>query len=149
MLLCALSSTLVVGQNLATGDTLLSAKASANTPNADGEAPLHEATSGKHVAVVERLLQSKAAVNQWNQSLWTPLHLAAQVGNAKSAEMLLFFGANVDAPGADSATPVLCAALFDQLDVLKLLIEHPHSFRRNPVVFGCHGKQPSNRSVSF
>jgi len=52
-----------------------------------------------------------------------PLHVAALAGNRQVADLLLRYGADVNARGDQGMTPLHCAALNGNLDVAELLLK--------------------------
>ena len=81
--------------------------------------PLHQAVRQGDVAAVERLLAQGADVNATDEYGRTPLHLA---DDPKIAEMLLAKGASLNAPDNTGNTPLHIAAVYGNVEVMKLLI---------------------------
>ena len=80
---------------------------------------LHQAVRQDEVQAVERLLAQGADVNATDEYGRTPLHLA---DDPKIAEMLLAKGASLNAPDNTGNTPLHIAAVYGNVEVMKLLI---------------------------
>ena len=75
-----------------------------NTLDANNNTALiHASSAGKYDAV-EFLLSEKAAVNFAGQRGYSALHCAAANGDAKIADLLIEYGAIIDAPSKDGVT---------------------------------------------
>lgn len=57
-------------------------------------------------SLVEFGLYKIFQIDSPDKSGWTPLHVAASEGKLSSVELLLKFGANVNAKNVDGATPL-------------------------------------------
>lgn len=77
----------------------------ANSLAIDGESILHKAVMMKDVAGVELLLRNSADPNQVGDMGYTPLHQAAFYNTLQIAEILIHFGAVVDAKNDLGETP--------------------------------------------
>ncbi len=85
-----------------------------NTPNEEGQTPLHLACNEGHLEAAKALLELKADVNSKNRKRYgvTPLHLAAHSGSSDLVLLLLQRGADIDATKTNSQypnTPIQCA----------------------------------------
>ncbi len=96
-----------------------------------GRAALHRVSQGGQLVMVEsslkiaRLLVNCAAdVNTTDDEGWTPLHAAARSGYCDIAELLLEFGAILDAPNLNQETPLHVACRNGKLDVSRLLVNY-------------------------
>jgi hypothetical protein len=90
-------------------ELLLCAGADIRRLDLGGQTILHKAAEGKaNRGTVELLFQNGAAadINSWDLSGRTPLHAAAGAGNESVALFLLENGANVNASGYMSGTPL-------------------------------------------
>ncbi|MCU0926718.1 MAG: ankyrin repeat domain-containing protein [Hydrogenophaga sp.] len=91
--------------------------------NANGESPLMMAALHGQLALARRLIERKAEVNKPG---WTPLHYAASHAEPVSVEMvrlLLEHHAYIDAESPNRTTPLMMAAQYGSLGVVKLLLE--------------------------
>ena len=91
---------------------LLSHGASVNTFDYFGDSPLHKALQPENFDLVEFPDNSAADVNTWQHRTYA------------TAQLLLGYGADVDARGTHHKTPLHLASLKGFLDVSRLLIEH-------------------------
>lgn len=100
-----------------------------------GGSPLHLAAAMNDAARIKELLSgpteeggSTPAVDAERESDGlTPLHFACSAGAALAARALLEGGANVEALGKNGATPLMIAASFGHLEVVKLLVLEYHA----------------------
>jgi ankyrin repeat protein len=110
-------------------------------PDADLNSLMTVAASAKAPDVVALLLDRGADPNTAGENGYTPLHVAAQTGSLAMAEKLIAKGANVNArtnkakpaaPGGPTGpsrplggeqTPLLLAAKFGKVDVMRALIK--------------------------
>ena len=91
--------------------------------NARGESPLMMAALKGQLALARRLIDRKAEVNKPG---WTPLHYAAAHPEPQSLDMvrlLLDRFAYIDAESPNKTTPLMMAARYGHIDVVKLLLE--------------------------
>ena len=91
-----------------------------------GDTPLHCAALGGQLEVAQRLLKLNVEVNSRNDRGSTPLHLASKglpEGNPDIVRLFLDHGADVYVRDADGNTPLHCAALGGQLEVVQMLLE--------------------------
>jgi len=100
--------------------------ADVNLPKDWGRSALWNAVNGPNYDdVVECLLEHGAKVDVPDgEKGRTPLHVAVRSGNLKAAELLISYGAEIDARDNDGATPLHCAVEGGNLDCIKLLISH-------------------------
>jgi len=112
-------------------ETLLSAKADPNKPNAQGRVPLGAAAEGGHNHIVQLLLRSGAVVDQPSRIGDTPLFLAALRGQWEPFKTLLAAGADPRRVTPTHNTALIMAAQGaalpdakgDHLAILKKLLE--------------------------
>jgi ankyrin repeat protein len=91
--------------------------------NAQGESPLMMAALKGRVEFARRLIARQAEVNKTG---WTPLHYAATNAESTSTAMvrlLLEHHAYIDAESPNKTTPLMMAAHYGSLAVVKLLLE--------------------------
>jgi len=101
---------------------------------------LHNAVIAKDLARVRSLLESGADPSARDGSGWTPLHFSAQDYSLEIAELLLDFGANIDAQNSQGQSP-LYTAVFNSRgrgDLIKLLRKRG----ANPEQRNLYGKTP-------
>ena len=90
-----------------------------DTRNRGGQTPLHKAVGYRRLAAAKFLLEKganpNAEINAKKYPFWsgTPLHEAAENGDAKMFDLLVEYGANINAKDAYGRTPVLKAAKTD------------------------------------
>ena len=86
---------------------------------------IHEAVRNNSVEEVRTILNAAPELVDAQMCSLTPLHLAAVDNNNKAvAELLLAYGADVNARGNSGATPLDQALAWDQDDVAELLRQH-------------------------
>ncbi|BGO94562.1 hypothetical protein NBRC10512_005011 [Rhodotorula toruloides] len=89
-----------------------------------GETVLHIAAANGFVDILELYLSRFAFVLDWvNSQGMTPLHAAALKGQVEAAQMLLDYGADINAPDLNGNTPLHYACAWGHLPVMKLLID--------------------------
>ena len=88
-----------------------------------GQTPLLFAVANNYFECAEYLLSKGALVDSPDKNNRTPLMYALCISNNELVEILLKYGANVNAIGSDRSPPIF-AALHDNYDGLKLLIDH-------------------------
>lgn len=84
---------------------------------------MHEAAKAGDIETVRKLLQNGADPNQYNKEGWTPLTVAAyQRGRSEICQLLIDYGAHVDARTSRGQTPLYFATALtrddDCVDVL-------------------------------
>lgn len=92
-------------------------------PNAQGETALMLAAIKGHLSLVQRLIERSAAVNKPG---WTPLHYAAAHPESVAKDivaLLLEHHAFIDTESPNGTTPLMMAARYGHIDVVRLLIE--------------------------
>jgi uncharacterized protein len=91
--------------------------------NPAGESPLMLAALRGHLALVERLIERKAHVNKPG---WTPLHYATSHSGPNAVaitRLLLEHHAFIDASSPNGTTPLMMAAQYGTMEVVKILLE--------------------------
>ncbi|KAJ1022316.1 hypothetical protein NDA13_005227 [Ustilago tritici] len=94
---------------------------------------LHNATASGNIGLVKFALENGQPANS-NLNGILPLHAACSGGNEQSVRMLIFHGADVNAPplkakgssgvpGAEGSTPLHFAAANGHLDIVRILLE--------------------------
>eukprot|EP00946_MAST-07B_sp_MAST-7B-sp1_P000421 g421.t1 len=93
----------------------------------DGDSPLFTACWSGHEEVVQVLLSHKEIdVNKRsNVDNLTPLYIASQEGYHEIVDLLLKKGADVNTPDENDLTPLMIAAYFCNIDVVRLLWNSP------------------------
>jgi ankyrin repeat domain-containing protein 50 len=99
-----------------------------NSSGFNGQTPLMNAAEHDSYKAAEALLQLKANINyqvegqeEDNLNGWSALHVAAKKGNVKIIKLLAENGANLNARTKHGSSPAIVAALFNQLEAVKLL----------------------------
>lgn len=104
---------------------LLGRGASATTPTAMKEAPLHIAARMGNAEMIELLLQHGAAESlhqKSNGSQFTPLHHAVNCGHLDATDVLLRAGSFVNTLDSESHTPLHTATVHNNIDLTELLV---------------------------
>ena len=104
-------------------NTLLANVADMNLMTNYGYVPLHLAAETDTESFIEPLIKKGADVHFKNSKGFTPLHAACDRGYIESAQRLIDYGADVNAVDNDGFTPILGAALSQNADLVKLLLE--------------------------
>lgn len=106
-------------------ELLLQAGADINAITTDGSTPLAEAVENCHQQIASLLLEQGADPNLGKTTQGTTLHIAAINGDITIGRLLLEHGAGINALDneADCWTPLHCAAYFNRLEFVKLLVQ--------------------------
>ncbi len=110
---------------------LLQNGASPNSPLGDEphwkplEAAIEELQTGGSIEIVKRLIEYGANVNEWdiNHSLM-PVHCAVFSLNEEATRLLLENGADPNCVSDEGETPLMYAVECDEMNIVKLLIQH-------------------------
>ena len=84
------------------------------------ESPLMLAALKGHVDLVNQLIAKEADVNKTG---WTPLHYAASGARRPILLILLEHSAYIDAESPNGSTPLMMAAMYGDVECVKLLLE--------------------------
>jgi uncharacterized protein len=104
---------------------LLQHGANPNLMNSLGSCPLEEAVKAANFDLVRMLLKAGAYADEANADGETPLMLAAHTGVVKIAELLVSYGANVNAREKwRGQTALMWAAAQDHPEMTRLLLRH-------------------------
>lgn len=87
---------------------------------ANDESALMLAALRGHLDICKELIAHDADVNKTG---WTPLHYAATGGHGKIIELLLDNHAYIDAASPNASTPLMLAAKYGTIDVVKQLLD--------------------------
>ncbi len=98
-------------------------KASVNTTEADGTAPLHWAVRGEDLETAKQLMDAGANVNAVNRYGVSPLSLAASNANGDMVEALLKAGADATTVIKEGETVLMAAARTGNPKAVQALIE--------------------------
>jgi ankyrin repeat protein len=88
--------------------------------NVNDESPLMLASLRGYIDVCKDLIARNADVNKPG---WTPLHYAATGGHSKVVELLLDNHAYIDATSPNASTPLMLAAKYGTIEVVRQLLE--------------------------
>lgn len=102
---------------------LLSNNADPNIPNDEGFLPIHRAALSNQLELLEIFL-SKMNIDAQDNTGNTPLNYAVSQLNIESSKWLLEKGANVNLANNDGFTPLAMAVLFEDENMVKLLLEY-------------------------
>ncbi|WP_353274115.1 ankyrin repeat domain-containing protein [Wolbachia endosymbiont (group A) of Ennomos erosarius] len=134
---------------LEVAELLISKHADVNAKNGSGLSPLHRAAGSGRLEVAKLLVDEGADINAKDKNGKTPLDIANKLGKTKVANFLrgkqseydrslldavknrdiskvrglLSRGANIEAKGDRSVTPLYCAARDGYLDIAKFLLD--------------------------
>jgi serine/threonine-protein phosphatase 6 regulatory ankyrin repeat subunit B len=105
---------------------VLSQGAQWNIKDPQGRTPLIVAIKKGHVGVAKMLLQhmGEQGLDQTDSSRMTALHHASRQGHEEIVAFLLSQGARVDLKGPAGNTPLIEAAGWKRLGVVKMLLQH-------------------------
>lgn len=121
--------------------------------NAKDETPLMLAVLKGHIGLARILIEREADVNKTG---WAPLHYAATYGGPVAVEqvkLLLEHHAYIDAESPNGTTPLMMAAQYGSLDVVKLLLEEgadallTNEQKLNAIHFAQRASRPSVAEV--
>lgn len=77
-------------------DFLVKHGAELNSPNAQGNPPLHQSILGGHLVIAKHLVRKGADINVRNSAGHTPLELATEIGERDIERMLRQYGADIN-----------------------------------------------------
>jgi ankyrin repeat protein len=94
-----------------------------NTPNHDGETPLHRAVAYKNTEAIRALLTAEADVNAQNKDGDIPLHIAVACRRIKTIDLLLNTGVtDLDVQNQDGDIPLHTAVAHRHATIINLLL---------------------------
>ncbi|GAB6018955.1 Ankyrin repeat and death domain-containing protein 1A [Chamberlinius hualienensis] len=94
-----------------------------NDIDVDGNTALHLAVERGDVVIAALLLNHKADINKIvTKKAWTPLHYASHLGHTGVTQLLLEYGAQVEAQDQNGNSPLHLAVACNHEDSVKLLI---------------------------
>ena len=93
-----------------------------NTPDEDGQPPLHVAVQEGNFKIAEYLLAQGAAVDAVGYHGWHALHIAASLGKLDTVNLCLAYNANIHARTSTQQTALHKAASSRSLPVLRRLV---------------------------
>jgi ankyrin repeat protein len=97
---------------------------SLNTPDEEGQEPLHLAVQEKQIAIAKMLLNRGASIARPGYHGWQPIHIAASLAdNIDMVELCLQQGADVNARTDSGQQPIHKAASSTSLGTVRLLID--------------------------
>jgi ankyrin repeat protein len=133
---------------------LIEAGASVDSINDNGSTALMSASMNGNQDCVEHLLKAGASpATRYKQHESTALHEAVIRGHTKCAQMLLDHNANINARRSSGATPLYCAASYDQLEGVQLLLKRkadPNLTAKRgwtPLMTAIDAKRPSSAAI--
>ncbi|CAM9378758.1 unnamed protein product [Chrysoparadoxa australica] len=100
-------------------------RAAAESPNSgQGAASIHQLAREGNTKALEDLLATSgnALVQAFDEAQYTPLHVATYKGHAEAAQVLLYHGAEVNAPNGKRCTALHVAAHEGHTEMIRLLI---------------------------
>ncbi len=108
---------------LSTVDVLLQGGADPSIKSKKKSTPLHFAARRGNDEIVKVLLEHpKVHVDDKDNSGKTALHLACSEGHSKVCQLLLKFGADIEAVTADKMTPLHNAILHGHSEVTRMIL---------------------------
>ncbi|KAI2616109.1 hypothetical protein GGR54DRAFT_611210 [Hypoxylon sp. NC1633] len=131
---------------------LLDEQAAPNQLDNDGNTPFHVASMYGSKESLQLLWErgAKEQINVLNKYLNGPLHLACLNNHSDTAELLLDWGANVNQPGPNGATPLFHACSGGNDTMIDMLAERGADIHaRNhdgdtPILFSCWQSQANS-----
>lgn len=117
---------------------LLENGANPNTQDESSESALAIASrlNSTDIGIVAELLKHKASLDNRNGDLTTPLHAAVKSGyyyNAQKIELLLAYGADINAQDLWGKTPFMCACHDEKLECIELLLKKGASLNQQDI----------------
>jgi ankyrin repeat protein len=103
-------------------ELLVKGKAKLSLPGIGGQAALEIAARNGSIRMVKTLLTAAEAANE-KLALEPALTAAAEKGHGRVLELLITAGGDVNAADDDARTPLMKAALSDQIEVLSILVK--------------------------
>ena len=111
--------------DLASINGLLDKGADINQQDSAGRTPLYLTSCNDRVEIVKQLLEAGAKVDIADKrSGFRPLHCSAKQGNAGITELLIRYGANVDAQSLQGETPLHLAVVNGHPAVVVILLKY-------------------------
>ena len=107
---------------------------------------LNAAVLSGHIDIVRILLKHGAWIeHRPNSNSSRPLHVAAQQGNASMVQLLLDYGAQINAENRFREQPIHLAATFNSIEVLRVLIDKGAALD----CLNQDGRQPIHMAAKF
>ena len=85
---------------------------------------LHLASQRQSVGIVRALLQARASLTCGDDTGWLPQHFAAQAGVCTMVQLMLDYGAPINATNGAGYTMLMIAASHNNAELLQLLLRH-------------------------
>lgn len=102
---------------------ILANRASITAQDQHGCSPLELAVESENLAIVQFLLQHGVPISAVKNLGNSPLHVATRLNCVPMISCLLAAGAMVDKPSKDGITSLRICALYEQIEVLQLLLK--------------------------
>ncbi|ETN37213.1 uncharacterized protein HMPREF1541_08203 [Cyphellophora europaea CBS 101466] len=100
-----------------------SGQAAIETPDEDGQPPLHVAIQEGQDAIVQMLLRRHSSIEQAGYHGWRPLHVAASLGDLQMVNTCIQHGADIHSRTATGQQPIHKAASAKSLRTVRRLIQ--------------------------
>ena len=115
-------------------DRLLQHNVEINSPDFDGDTPLHFAVMNNNLEAVEYLLENGANTNVKNKDGITPLHIAVKEKNYDITGMLLSSGADRNTKDIDGISAVDIVKAGNDVDLFKLFSITQEDIKRDKLL---------------
>lgn len=109
---------------------LVATQANVNTRADNQMTTLHVAAKRGGVNIVDLLISQNADLEAKDASMMTALHYASEEGHLSVIELLISTSrVDINAPGSDRRTPLICGAAMGRLPVVQLLLKKKVSIK--------------------
>lgn len=115
-------------------DRLLQHNVEINSPDFDGDTPLHFAVMNNNLEAVEYLLENGANTNVKNKDGITPLHIAVKEKNYDITGMLLLYGADRNTKDIDGISALDIVKAGSDIDLFKLFSITQEDIKRDKLL---------------